>query len=241
MILLSGASSGIGAALARLLLQSGSRVAMLARRGERLKVLAAGHPQTSLALTGDITRPQDRKALVEAATERWGRLDVLINNAGVGHYGDVLEANEQAWRELFEINFFAPVLLAREVLPVMLAQKQGLIVNIASIGALVAHSDKVTPYVASKHALLGFSRGLAKDLAGSGVRVKAVCPHLTATEFFEVSPGAAAMAPEVAKYRSYMDTPGEVAQGILDQLDDDGLVLFPTEKPQAAYQKMREL
>jgi NAD(P)-dependent dehydrogenase (short-subunit alcohol dehydrogenase family) len=241
VVLLTGASSGIGAALAELLLQGGARVAMLARRAERLQRLAALNPAASLAQAGDLTRARDRKSLVEAATRRWGRIDVLINNAGKGYYGDILEAGEAAWRDLFEINLFAPVLLTQLVLPIMLAQGGGLIVNIASIGALVAHAPKVTPYVASKHALLGFSRGLAKDLAGSGVRVKAVCPHLTATEFFDASPGAAAMAPEVAKYRSFMDTPQEVARGVLAQWDQEGLVLFPTGKPRQAFAKMREL
>jgi short-subunit dehydrogenase len=120
-------------------------------------------------------------------------------------------------------------------------RNQGLIVNIASIGGLIAHSGNVTPYVASKHAVVGFSRGLAMDLKGSGIRVLAVCPHLTSTEFFEVSPGAEEMAPEVEKYKTFMDSPKAVARGIINQLDSERLVVFPTEKPATAYEKQRDL
>jgi short-subunit dehydrogenase len=116
-----------------------------------------------------------------------------------------------------------------------------MIVNMASIGGLIAHSDKVTPYVASKHAVVGFSRGLARDLAGSGIRVLAVCPHLTDTEFFSTSPGAQEMAPVVEKFKSFMDRPEDVARGVLEQLDSDRVVVFPTAKPAKAFEKQRDI
>ncbi len=110
-----------------------------------------------------------------------------------------------------------------------------------SIGGLIAHSDKVTPYVASKHALVGFSRGLAKDRAGTGVRVLAVCPHITATDFFRVSVGADDLAPEIEKYRHVMDRADDVAAGIMVQLDSESLVVFPTKKPARIYEKERDI
>jgi short-subunit dehydrogenase len=76
---------------------------------------------------------------------------------------------------------------------------------------------------------------------GRGIRVLAVCPHLTATEFFSVSPGAEEMAPVVEKYRNFMDTPEEVAQGIIKNLDSDRLIVFPTSKPAEAYEKQRDI
>ena len=121
----------------------------------------------------------------------------------------------------------------------MKAQNQGLIVNMASIGGLIAHSQNVTPYVASKHAVIGFSRGLSKDLEGTDIRVLAVCPHLTDTEFFAVSPGAEEMAPQLEKYKTFMDSPEDVAAGVLNQLDSERLVVFPTEKPAKAYAKAK--
>ncbi|MEJ2731840.1 MAG: SDR family NAD(P)-dependent oxidoreductase, partial [Deltaproteobacteria bacterium] len=115
------------------------------------------------------------------------------------------------------------------------------IINIASIGGLIAHSDKVAAYVSSKHALVGFSRSLALDFEDKGIRVLAACPHLTDTDFFKTSTGASEMAPIVEKYRNFMDSPEDVARGIIEQLDSDRLVIFPTLKPAKAYEKQRDI
>ncbi len=240
-IIVTGASSGIGEALAKRFLEAGAKVAVFARRRERLDTLADRYPQNCLVVAGDLTNSADRQRLVDETVKAWGRIDILVNNAGLGPFGGFLEAGQDLWRDVFELNVFAQVFLTQAVLPVMLGQGSGLIVNIASIGGLIAHSDNVTPYVASKHALVGLSRGLQKDLAGSGVRVKAVCPHLTVTELFSASPGADQAAPEIEKYRSFMDSADDVAAGILEQLDDDGLILFPTGKARKAYEKAREI
>ncbi len=156
-------------------------------------------------------------------------------------YGEFLSTTEQDWRQIFEVNLFALVFMTQAVLPFMQSQGSGIVVNMASIGGLIAHSDRVTPYVASKHAVVGFSRGLVRDLVGTGIRVLAVCPHLTDTEFFNVSPGAAEMAPVVQKYKSFMDTSEDVAKGILEQLDSERLIVFPTVKPSRAYEKQRDI
>lgn len=241
VLLVTGASSGIGKALAGMCSEAGAKVALTARRLDRLKETAAGCPGHTMVLPGDLVAEDHRKGLVDHCLKRWGRIDILINSAGLGMYGDFLSTSEALWRRLFEINLFSTVFLTREVLPHMQDQNQGLIVNIASIGGLIAHSGNVTPYVASKHAVVGFSRGLAMDLKGTGIRVLAVCPHLTSTEFFDVSPGAEEMAPEVEKYKTFMDSPEAVARGIINQLDSERLVVFPTEKPATAYEKQRDL
>ena len=241
IVLVTGASSGIGAALAQAFSQAGALVALTARRRAGLDKTAGLCPGETLVIPGDVTSAEDRRSTVERVLDRWNRLDVLVNNAGLGGYGDFDQVDEEEWRRLFEINLFAPVFLIKEVLPIMRRQASGLILNIASIGGLVAHSDKVTPYVASKHALVGLSRGLVKDLAGAGIVVKAACPHLTDTEFFAVSPGAEEMAPLMNKYKDFMDSPQDVAQGIIDALDDDGLIIFPTTKPAKAYLRMKDL
>lgn len=240
----TGASSGIGAALARELSVAGARVALFARRAERLEETTAGCPGPSLIMAGDVTRADDCAVLLQAVEKRWGGVDLLINNAGLGVFGEFGGFDDDDWRNLFEVNLFSVVRLIRQALPLM-EGRNGFIVNMASIGGLVAHSDRVTPYVASKHAVVGLSRGLARDLADSGVRVKAVCPHLTDTEFFNAPAGedgpAAEMAAEADKYRSFMDTPQDVARGVLAGLDRDGVILFPTDKPAKAYDKMREI
>ena len=239
--ILTGASSGIGAALAVAFGQKGANLTLAARRLDRLKEVAQKCPAEVLTLAADLTRDSDRSRIVQQTLERWGRIDILVNNAGLGIYGDFLSAGEEHWRQIFEVNLFALVFMTRAVLPHMQSRGSGIIVNMASIGGLISHSDKVTPYVASKHAVVGFSRGLAKDLAGSGIRVLAVCPHLTDTEFFTASPGAPEMAPVVEKFKSFMDRPEDVARGILEQLDSDRLIVFPTVKPARAYEKQKDI
>jgi short-subunit dehydrogenase len=239
--IITGASSGIGAALAVAFSQKGANLTLAARRSDRLKEVAQKCPAEVLTLAADLTRDSDRRRVVQQTLERWGRVDILVNNAGLGIYGDFLSTGEEQWRQIFEVNLFALVFMTRAVLPHMQSRGSGTIVNMASIGGLISHSDKVTPYVASKHAVVGFSRGLAKDLAGSGIRVLAVCPHLTDTEFFTASPGAREMAPVVEKFKSFMDRPEDVARGILEQLDSARLIVFPTGKPARAYEKQKDI
>lgn len=238
---ITGASSGIGAALAHEFSRAGAHVVLFARRRPQLEQVAAACPGESLVIAGDVTEEASRQELLAAATERWGRVDLLVNNAGLGAYGDLLDFSQEDWRRLMEINLFAAVFLSQAALPAMLARGSGMILNIASIGGLMAHADKVTPYVTSKHALVGFTRGLAKDLQGSGVAIKAACPHLTATEFFDHSQGAAELAPVAHKFREHMDSAAEVARGILAGLSGEATVFFPTEAPARAYAKGREL
>ncbi len=241
VVIVTGASSGIGAALARDFSRKGARVVVSARRKDRLEQVAQICRGETLIVPADLTLERERRELIQLTLGKWKRIDVLVNNAGLGMYGSFLSSTESDWRRIFEINLFSLVLMTHAVLPVMQSQTEGLIINLASIGGLIAHSEKVTPYVASKHAVIGFSRGLARELAGTGIRVLAVCPHLTDTEFFRVSPGAEEMAPVLEKYKQFMDTPEGVSRGILSQLDSERLIVFPTEKPARAYEKAREI
>jgi short-subunit dehydrogenase len=237
----TGASSGIGAALARALSQQGAKVSLVARRLKKLNEVSGDCPGEVLVISADLTKETDRKRIIENTMDRWGRIDILVNNAGQGMYGHFISTTEADWRQIFEINLFSPVFLSQNILPIMQAQRKGLIINISSIGGLVAHSDNVTAYVASKHALIGFSRALAQDFDEKEIRVLAVCPHLTDTEFFKTSTGASEMAPIVENFRHFMDTPEDVARGIIEQLDTDRLVIFPTPNPAKAYEKLRDL
>lgn len=241
VVIVTGASSGIGASLARAFSARGARVSLAARREGRLRDVARSCPGEALVIESDLLEEADRAKIVRETLKKWGSIDILVNNAGMGSYGDFMSFRREDWREIFEINVFSTVFLTQTVLETMKKQGRGLIVNIASIGGLLAHSDKVTPYVASKHAVVGFSRGLAKDLEGSPVRVIAVCPHLTDTDFFSVSQGAEEMAPEVERIRDYMDSPDDVAKGIIEQLDSGQLIVFPTAKPAKAYEKLKDI
>jgi short-subunit dehydrogenase len=241
VILVTGASSGIGAALARQAAGAGARMVLAARREAALEAVAADCPGSSLVVPTDISDAGQRARLVNKTMETHGRIDILVNNAGIGAYGTFLETDEDLWRRLFEIDLFAQVFLTRLVLPRMLDQHAGLIVNMGSIGSLLAHSHSVSPYVSVKHALLGFSRALAKDVAGTGVRVQTACPHLTDTDFFKASSGADKMAPVLSKYRKAMDDPETVARGILDQLGTDSPIIFPGPKTEAMFLRHRDI
>jgi len=242
IVIITGAGSGIGQALARKFSLAGAKVALCGRRPEKLEETATSCPGPTLAVPADLTEPQGRRNLVDRTLAAWDRIDVLVNNAGLGSYGRFLDHDEALWRRLFEINLFAPVFLTKAVLPLMLEQGQGLIVNIASIGGLMAHGDRLTPYIASKHALVGFSRALAKDLAGSKVRVLAACPHVTDTELFTATVGSIdELAPVIEGLKGFMDTAEDVAQGLMDQIDSDLVVVFPTAKPEKVYRKYRDL
>jgi short-subunit dehydrogenase len=241
VVVVTGASSGIGAALAQAFSQQGAKVTLAARRLKQLNDVSRDCLGEVLVVAADLTEETDRQHIIQQTMQRWGRIDILVNNAGQGMYGSFMTTTEADWRQIFEINLFSPVFLTQIILPIMQAQGKGLVVNLASIGGLIAHSDQVTAYTASKHALVGFSRGLARDLADQGVRVLVVCPHLTDTEFFKTSPGAQEMAAVVEKYRNFMDSATDVARGILDQLDSDRLVIFPTPKPAKAYEKQRDI
>ncbi|MBT9165578.1 MAG: putative oxidoreductase [Chloroflexi bacterium] len=241
VIIITGASSGIGAALVRVFSQKGARVVLGARRLKKLREVAEGCQTETLCVQGDITRAGDRQSLVTATLERWGRIDILVNNAGLGMYRNLETGDEKDIRNLFEVNVFALIFLTRMVLPVMKRQRCGMIINIASIGGLVGHSDKVTAYLATKHAVVGFTRGLIRDLQGSGVKAKVVCPQLTDTEFYEVSIGAQKLAGMIDQLQGRMDTPDQVAKGIAEQIFSDRIFIFPTEKSEKAYHRFRDL
>ena len=238
---ITGASSGIGAALAVEASRAGARVVLAARRPGKLERVSSGCIGESLVVPTDLTSDFDRQSLVNQTLSRFKTIDILINNAGVGAYAHFLETDEEAWRRLFETNLLAPVLLAKLVIPHMLEKDSGLVVNLASIGGLIAHSHGVSAYVASKHAMVGFTRGLARDLDGTGVRAVVACPHLTDTEFFKASQGAGRMATMVDKLRPSMDSASDVAKGILAQLDSKETVIFPTDFPARAYAKQRDI
>jgi len=204
-ILITGASSGIGQALARQLATKGARVATTARRGDRLARLSQDLTRlgaTNVHLAGDITDATHRASLVQLVVDRWGGLDCLINNAGVGAIGDFAQDTSDRLRYIMEVNFFAPVELIREVLPVTRAGHHPMLVNIGSVLGHRAVKSK-SEYCASKFALHGFSDALRAELASEGIHVLLVSPSTTKSEFFDnvlagadTSPRTRGMSPE---------------------------------------------
>jgi short-subunit dehydrogenase len=185
--IVTGASSGIGAAIARELVQQGAQLVLVARRGEALAELSASlasAPGKTELLVGDITDPQIRAAAIDRCRQRFGGLDLLVNNAGVGAVGRFAEADADRLRRVMEVNFFAPAELIRAALPALEQGRQPLVVN---IGSILAHRaiPHASEYCASKFALRGLSEALRPELSTLGVSLLNVHPGSTETEFFD--------------------------------------------------------
>jgi len=184
-ILITGASQGIGRALALVAAQRGAKVLAAARSDELLAELAreaqaAGHPL--FTVHADVTSAEDRQKMVEAAQRHLGGLDVLVNNAGIGATGHFADAGPERLRKIFEVNFFGLTETTRVFLPLLKQGRTPAILNISSIAGrrgIPARSE----YSASKFAVQGFSEALRAELAKDGIDVLLVNPGLTQTNF----------------------------------------------------------
>ena len=185
--LVTGASSGIGWHLALQLCSRGSTVFATARRLERLRALQTAVADSGrgaiVAVPGDITDPGFRDSLVEKIRDEHGKLDLLVNNAGVGGIGRFAEASQDRLRKIMEVNFFAPVELTRASLSLLSSSKNSVICNISSVLGHRAVPYK-SEYCASKFAIHGWSDALRAELAESGIKVCLVSPSTTSSEFF---------------------------------------------------------
>jgi NAD(P)-dependent dehydrogenase (short-subunit alcohol dehydrogenase family) len=172
---ITGSSTGFGRVLADILLKRGERVAVTARDPDQIQDLVSGYKDTGLALALDVTRPEQIAAAVADAEKSFGRIDVLVNNAGYGYLAAVEEGEEDEVRSMFETNFFGLVAVTKAVLPGMRARRNGHIVNISSIGGLVANPS-TGYYSATKFAVEAVSEALAKEVEPLGIRVTAIEP-----------------------------------------------------------------
>ena len=185
--IITGASSGIGRAIAKELARQGGKVVCMARREDRLQSLAteieAGGGSV-VCVAGDVTDVESRKRGIEAAVSHFGGLDILVNNAGVGAVGPFASSDPERVRRIMEVNFFALVEMTRLALPHLKQGRAPIIVNVSSILGRrgVPHNSE---YTASKFAVHGFSESIRAELAGSGVDVLVVSPGTTETEFFD--------------------------------------------------------
>ncbi|HEX2038191.1 MAG TPA: SDR family NAD(P)-dependent oxidoreductase [Acidimicrobiales bacterium] len=177
VVVVTGASAGIGRETAILLARRGARVWAVARSEAALERLAGEHPNV-VPFAADLTDDQARAALVDTV----GAVDVLVNNAGIGWTGLVEEMSAEEVRRLFEINVFALVDLTQRVLPGMLERRRGHICNVASVASWVA-TPPITMYSATKFAVQGFSDGLRREVRGRGVTVSTVNPGPVDTTF----------------------------------------------------------
>ncbi len=175
-VLVTGASSGLGDRFARVVHAVGADVVVAARRADRLEALAADLPGT-LAVRADLSVAEDRERLAAAALERFGRVDVLVNNAGIGHKVAVEQEELEDFRATMELNVTAVWHLSKLLAPSMIAAGGGSIVNVASmLGHVAASPVKQAHYCASKGAVVNLTRELAAQWARKGIRVNALCP-----------------------------------------------------------------
>jgi hypothetical protein len=225
--LITGASSGIGAAFARQLAAQGYRLVLVARREERLAALSAElaqrHGVTAESLPADLSSPEG----VERVIQRIGQLealDLLLNNAGFATSGEFAEIDGARHADMIHVHVMASVLLTRAALPGMLARRRGAIINVSSVAGFLPLPGSVT-YSASKAYLKFFSEALHAELDGAGVRIQALCPGFTLTEFHD--------RPEHGKFdrsrvpAGFWMSADEVAVASLEALARDQAVCIP--------------
>lgn len=178
----TGGAQGIGRRTAELLAERGWRIAIidLQAAADTVKAVEA-HGGAAFGFAGDITQESAVEDFALAVLERYGRVDVLVNNAGISLIRAAEETTAAEYRRMMEVNLVAPFLLARAFGRRMLEARSGSIVNVASIAGLIAVADRAA-YNASKHGLVGLTRTLAAEWGGRGVRVNAVCPGWVKTE-----------------------------------------------------------
>ena len=179
---ITGCSTGFGRDLARAVVRRGFRAVVTARDPKQVTDIVAGHEDRALALTLDVTDPAQVAESVRRAEERFGRIDVLVNNAGIGYFAAVEESDEADVRRMFEIDFFGLASMTRAVLPGMRKRRSGHIVNIASIAGLAAYPS-LGYYCAAKFAVEGLSEVLAEEVRPLGIKVTLVEPSAFRTDW----------------------------------------------------------
>jgi short-subunit dehydrogenase len=184
--MVTGASSGIGEAYARALHKRGRRLVLVARRAERLEALARELGSEHVVVAADLAAAGAAERLGVEVERRGLAVDLLVNNAGLGHTSPFDSQPLEAVRQMLDVNVRAVVELTHAFLPGMKARGRGDIVNVAS-NAAFQPVPYLTVYAATKSFVLSFSEGLAEELRGSGVHVQALCPGITATEFLDVA------------------------------------------------------
>jgi short-subunit dehydrogenase len=221
-VLVTGASSGIGAALAVVLAERGATVGLVARRADRLAAVLAGcspHTPESRAWPCDLGDVDAACALVGTVGHEWGAIDAIVHNAAIPKRVPVTALSRAQLAETMRVNFDAPAAMTLAALPAMLARGAGLIVNVSSVGGRAGGRNE-SAYNSSKFALAGWSEAIRIDLEGTGVAVKLVLPGPIESEIWD-QPGNAPVLFEVEKVSAR-----ECAVGIADAMEDGGFEYY---------------
>jgi short-subunit dehydrogenase len=179
VVLITGASEGIGAACVDEFRRKGAKLSLTARSEAKLAQVGGSD---ALVTPGDVTDPAVRQRIVDRTLERFGRLDILLNNAGKGIYSPTAETPLETIRSVYELNLFAPLAMIHLAVPVMRAQGSGMIVNVGSIAGKIT-LPWLTTYCGTKFALGAMTDGLRMELRGTGIHAMTVCPGYVKTGF----------------------------------------------------------
>ena len=214
--LVTGASSGIGRALALRLAREGARVALVARRPEALEAAAAeirGQGGDALPLACDVGDPDQVRDCCDRALRHYGRVDLLVNNAGYGHHRRFLDWELEDMERVMRVNYLGSLYFTKLLLPQMVERRRGWLVFMASVAGRIPSPEEAA-YVASKFAIVGLAEALSLEVEGDGVHVLTVCPGVVRTPFFDDE--ALARMPPVS--RRSMVEPEAVVDAILRAL-----------------------
>jgi NADP-dependent 3-hydroxy acid dehydrogenase YdfG len=200
VVAITGASAGIGAATAYSLVEAGARVAVSARREDRLaKMVSDLGDDKVVPVVGDVRDPALNDALVAAAVDKWGRLDTMVANAGIGAYGGLLDLDDAQLTEMVETNYLGTVWSARSAVRQFRAQGDGGdLIIVGSVAGFRGGADEAV-YAGTKHAQVGLAGSLDRELRAEGTRVTLVAPAGTATEF-AIGAGRTAGSPQLDEY-----------------------------------------
>ena len=221
--LITGGGTGIGAAIAARLAATGARVTVVGRRPEPLRKIA-DRLATAQTVTFDVTDEAAIEAGLATATERFGPVGILVNNAGAAESAPFVRTVPDTWRTMLEVNLTGVFLVTRAVLPAMLERRWGRMVSIASTAGLKGYAY-VAAYCAAKHGVIGMTRSLALEVAQKGITVNAVCPGYTETEL---------LADSVANIMSKTGVSEEEARAQLVESNPQRRFVCPEEVAEAA-------
>lgn len=182
VVAITGATAGIGAATARALVAQGAKVALGGRRVERLDQMVDELAGSAVAVEMDVRDPDGSRRLIDEAITKFGRIDALVANAGIGAYGGIMDLTDEKLREMMDINVAGTVWPIRAAVPHFLEQGEGDIVIVASVAGIRSGDDEAV-YAATKFAQIGLAGGLDRELRDKKIRVSTICPGGTATEF----------------------------------------------------------
>jgi len=186
IVVITGSTRGIGLATALEFLKNGDRVVVFCRHQRHVKqatdrLQRLADSQKVLGLVGDVRKGEDAKRIVRGCLKAFGRIDVLINNAGIAAYKEIEETTEKQWNDILDTNLKGTFLLMRELLPVMKEQEKGIIINVSSLLG-VAGMANFSAYCASKFGVIGLTQSVADETAGTGIRIYAVLPGAVNTK-----------------------------------------------------------